>query len=338
MVENLYVGSGVDFRKEHDVVEVIKRILRPTFDNRSGLVGEVQCDIGAYANVVGFGDYSLALTTDGVGSKVIVAQALGRYDSVGIDCVAMNVNDLLCVGAEPIAMVDYIAMQSMDKVIARDIAMGLAKGAKEANIAIVGGETASMPDVIRGVGDRGFDLAGTALGVVRSDKIITGKRISSDDVILGFTSSGIHSNGLSLARDILPKNMWLNLLTPTRIYVNPILDILSKYDVHGMAHITGGGFLNLNRLTDYGFTLDSLPEVSPIFKKIQELGSVSDDEMYRTFNMGVGLCLVVSKGDCESILSTYKDFGVYKIGYICDDSGVYIDRQGDCFKLTRVIY
>jgi len=151
-------------------------------------------------------------------------------------------------------------------------------------------------------------------------------------------SSGIHSNGLSLARDILPKNMWLNLLTPTRIYVNPILDILSKYDVHGMAHITGGGFLNLNRLTDYGFTLDSLPEVSPIFKKIQELGSVSDDEMYRTFNMGVGLCLVVSKGDCESILSTYKDFGVYKIGYICDDSGVYIDRQGDCFKLTRVIY
>jgi len=336
MVVNMYAGSGVDFRKENDVVEAIKRVLRPTFDYRIGSrYGEVQCDLGAYANMVSFGDYSLALTTDGVGSKVLIAQALGRYEEVGIDCVAMNVNDLICVGAEPIAMVDYIAMQNMDLNIAKEIAWGLAKGAKEANIAIIGGETASMPDVIRGVGDRGFDLAGTALGVVKKDKIITGKKITPGDVVLGISSSGLHSNGLSLARKILPQNMWLNLITPTRIYVKEILDIISRYDVNGLAHITGGGFLNLNRLTECGFILDSLPSTPVIFKRIQELGGVSDDEMFRTFNMGIGFCVVVNEADAIEI---EKDGIAVRIGKVVEEGGVFIKRNGSSCRLTRVIY
>jgi phosphoribosylformylglycinamidine cyclo-ligase len=338
MVENLYAGDGVDLRREGDVVEAIKRILRPTFNNRIGKVGEVACDMGAYANLVSFGDYALALTTDGVGSKVLVAQALGSYESVGIDCVAMNVNDLLCVGAEPIAMVDYIAMQNMDLNIAKDIARGLAKGAKEANIAIIGGETASLAEVIRGVGDRGFDLAGAALGIVKKDKIITGEDIVVGDIVLGFASSGIHSNGLGLARGVLPRNMWVNILTPTRIYVNEMLEVFSKFGVHGVAHITGGGFLNLNRLTDCGFSLDSLPDVPLIFKKIQELGGVSDDEMYRTFNMGVGMCVVASEHVADKILKELPDSGISRIGSVVQESGVSIVRSGDTLKLTRVIY
>lgn len=336
MVENMYAGSGVDFRREHDVVEAIKRMLRPTFNYRDGCeYGRVQCDIGAYANMVSFGDHSLALTTDGVGSKVLIAQALGRYEEVGIDCVAMNVNDIICVGAEPIAMVDYIAMQNMDINIAKEIAWGLAKGAKEANIAIIGGETASMPDVIRGVGDRGFDLAGTALGVVKKDKIITGKKISVGDVVMGLSSSGIHSNGVSLARKILPQNMWLNLISSTRIYVREVLDMLDSFDVHGLAHITGGGFLNLNRLTDHGFLLDSMPSVPVIFKRIQEMGGISDDEMYRTFNMGVGFCVVVDESDAVKIENSGMAF---RIGKVIKDGGVSIVKDGTEFKLTRVIY
>ena len=335
MVEMMYAGAGVDLRRENDVVEAIKRILRPTFENRAGKIGEVECDIGAYANLVSLGDYALALTTDGVGSKVLVAQALGSYENVGIDCVAMNVNDLLCVGAEPIAMVDYIAMQNMDLNIAREIAYGLAKGAKEANIAIIGGETASMSEVIRGVGDRGFDLAGAALGVVKKDKILTGAKITVGDVVLGMSSSGVHSNGLGLARSILPKNMWINLNIPTRIYVNEMLDIFSKFDIHGAAHITGGGFLNLNRLTEYGFVLDSLPDSFSIFKKIQEMGNVTDDEMYRTFNMGVGFCIIADKNTAASIESTGVAF---KIGNVVDGSGVTIVKNGESLKLSRVIY
>jgi phosphoribosylformylglycinamidine cyclo-ligase len=336
MVENLYAGSGVDFRKESDVVDAIKRIIKHTFVNREGkLFGEVKCDLGAYANLVGFGDYSLALTTDGVGSKVIIAQALGRYETVGIDCVAMNVNDLLCVGAEPIAMVDYIAMQNMDRNIAQEISWGLVKGAKQAGIAIIGGETASMPDTIKGVGDKGFDLAGTALGVVKSDKIVTGKKIEIGDVVLGFASSGVHSNGLTLARNVLPQNMWANLLTPTRIYVNEVLSILDKFDVHGMAHITGGGFLNLHRLTNHGFVLDALPDVPPILKKVQEIGSVSNDEMFRTFNMGVGFCVIVDKKDAADIESLS---GASNIGKVVSEDGIFIDREDGVLKLSRVIY
>jgi phosphoribosylformylglycinamidine cyclo-ligase len=336
MVENMYAGSGVDFRKENDVVEAIKRILRCTFDYRVNMpYGQVQHDLGAYANMVSLGDYSLALTTDGVGSKVLIAQALGKYEAVGIDCVAMNVNDIICVGAEPIAMVDYIAMQNMDINIAKEIAWGLAKGAKEANVAIIGGETASMPDVIRGVGDRGFDLAGTALGVVKKDKIITGSGIAVGDVVLGMSSSGVHSNGLTLARNVLPKNMWVNLLVPTKIYVKDVLNIISNYSVSGLAHITGGGFLNLNRLTNYGFLLDSLPVVPPIFKKIQEFGNVSDDEMYRTFNMGVGFCVVVKPADVSAIESS---FNAFRIGKIVKESGVIIKSDSSELKLTRVIY
>jgi phosphoribosylformylglycinamidine cyclo-ligase len=335
MVENMYAGSGVDLRMENNVVEAIKRILRPTFDNRIGKVGEVECDIGAYANLVSFGDYSLALTTDGVGSKVLVAQALGSYENVGVDCVAMNVNDLLCVGAEPIAMVDYIAMQHMDLTIAKEIACGLAKGAKEANIAIIGGETASMSEVIRGVGERGFDLAGAALGFVKKGNILTGDKIVVGDIILGMSSSGVHSNGMGLARSILPKNMWINLNVPTRIYVKEMLDIFSKYDIHGAAHITGGGFLNLNRLTENGFILDSLPDVPPIMKKIQEIGNVSDDEMYRTFNMGVGFCIIADKKNAGLIESSGVAF---KIGEVISESGVTIVKDGIPLKLSRVIY
>ncbi|MFH0861546.1 MAG: phosphoribosylformylglycinamidine cyclo-ligase [Candidatus Altiarchaeota archaeon] len=334
-----YAKAGVDFRKEDRTIRNIQNWVRRTFAYREGKTGAVMVDVGSFANLIDMGDYALAFCTDGVGSKVLVAQELEKYDTIGIDCVASNVNDAICVGAEPISMVDYLAMSHTNDEIARDISKGLHDGAKEAGIAIVGGETASLPDIITGVENRGFDLAAAVIGIVRKDKIITGEKIEPGDAILGFKSSGIHTNGLTLARKVLPKNMWMNLLAPTRIYVKEALELFGRYDVHGMAHITGGGFLNLCRLTNYGFRLEHMPEPQMVFKKIQELGRITDQEMYKTFNMGIGLCAIVSEADGKDIVAKYgKRFDLMMIGRIVQEPGVTIRHKDAEFALERVIY
>jgi phosphoribosylformylglycinamidine cyclo-ligase len=334
-----YSKAGVDLRREDRAIKGIQSWVKKTFAFRAGKQGAVMEDIGSFANLIDMGDFAIAFCTDGVGSKVLIAQEMEKYDTVGIDCVAMNVNDAICLGAEPISMVDYLALQHTNDEMAREISKGLYEGAKQAGIAIVGGETASLPDIVTGIDGRGFDIAAAVIGVVKKDKIITGAKIDVGDVVLGFKSSGMHSNGYTLARKVIPKNMWMNLLAPTRIYVKEVLELIRNYDVHGLANITGGGFLNLCRITKYGFNLDGMPEPQMIFKKVQELGKISDEEMYRTFNMGVGFCAIVSPEDGEDILKKYGEkYELTKVGSVVEEPGVTINRKGVEIKLKRTIY
>ncbi len=313
-----YAKAGVDIRKEE---KAIKALIGKIKHIRKGFGEPIL--MGHYASVIDVG-VGLAITTDGVGSKIMVAEALNKFDTIGIDCVAMNVNDLIAIGAEPIAMVDYIAIQKPDERIMEEIAVGLEKGCEIANITLVGGETATLPEMINGI-----DLVGTAIGVVEKDKIITGEKIEIGDVIVAIESSGIHSNGLTLARKVVEKSglsyeeefdgktIGEELLTPTRIYIE-VLDIVKNYDVHGLAHITGGGMLNLKRLKNVRFVIDKPLKPQKIFNFIQELGNVDEDEMYRTFNMGMGFMIILPKDEAKKI-------NIGKIvGYVDEGSGVYI--------------
>ncbi|HET6571076.1 MAG TPA: phosphoribosylformylglycinamidine cyclo-ligase, partial [Solirubrobacterales bacterium] len=263
---------------------------------------------GHYANVLRLDDETgIALSTDGVGSKVIVAEQLGRFDTVGIDCVAMNVNDVICVGAEPLAMLDYIAIERADPEVCERIGAGLARGAELAGIEIPGGELAQLGDMVRG-----FDVAGACFGTVALDAIVDGSAVEPGDAVVGLPSSGLHSNGYTLARralDGLPldedpegrlgRPLGEVLLEPTEIYVKPVLELLrSEVDVRGLAHITSGGLKNLDRLAaDVAYEIDDPLPVPPIFTLIQERGGVSDEEMREVFNMGCGFCCVVAAGD-----------------------------------------
>jgi phosphoribosylformylglycinamidine cyclo-ligase len=260
---------------------------------------------GHYANVVRINDRTgIALSTDGVGTKLLIAEQLGRWDSVGIDCVAMNVNDVVCVGAEPLAMVDYLAVERADAQIAGAIGVGLARGAELAGIEIVGGELAQLGELINGL-----DLAGACFGVVALDSLVTGAAIELGDPVIGLPSSGLHSNGYTLARSALEgipmdderlgRPLGEVLLEPTEIYVKPILELLrSDVDVRGLAHITSGGLGNLLRLeAEVGYEIDDPLPVPPIFTVIQDLAEVPDEEMHEVFNMGCGFCVVVSASD-----------------------------------------
>lgn len=313
-----YAKAGVDIRKEE---KAIKALIGKIKHIRKGFGEPIL--MGHYASVIDVG-VGLAITTDGVGSKIMVAEALNKFDTIGIDCVAMNVNDLIAIGAEPIAMVDYIAIQKPDERVMEEIAVGLEKGCEIANITLVGGETATLPEMINGI-----DLVGTAIGVVEKDKIITGEKIEIGDVIVAIESSGIHSNGLTLARKVVEKSglsyeeefdgktIGEELLTPTRIYIE-VLDIVKNYDVHGLAHITGGGMLNLKRLKNVRFVIDKPLKPQKIFSFIQELGNVDEDEMYRTFNMGMGFMIILPKDEAKKI-------NIGKIvGYVDEGSGVYV--------------
>ncbi len=299
-----YAKSGVDIEKENKAIAALAKQL--TY-KRTG-IGAPLTDVGHYAGLIDFGEYALALTTDGVGSKVIIANEMKRWNTVGIDCIAMNVNDLLAMGIEPLAFVDYIAISEPNNEIMRQIGEGLAKGAEVSRMTIVGGETATLPDVIKG-----FDLAGTCMGMVKKDRIITGERIQVGDVIVGLPSSGVHSNGYSLVRKIIddagysyPNPFPYNtdttigdeLLIPTRIYME-VLDAVNSFDIHGLAHITGSGLMKLHRVTKYGFDIsDPLPP-QPIFRFLQEEGGVEDVEMYKTFNMGMGFVVVLSQDEAD---------------------------------------
>jgi phosphoribosylformylglycinamidine cyclo-ligase len=260
---------------------------------------------GHYANVVRINDETgIALSTDGVGTKLVLAEQLGRWDTVGIDCVAMNVNDVVCVGAEPLAMVDYLAVDRADPDTAGAIGVGLAKGAELAGIEIVGGELAQLGELINGL-----DLAGACFGVVALDSLITGAAIEPGDAVIGLPSSGLHSNGYTLARSVLDelgldddrlgRPLGEVLLEPTEIYVKPVVELLrSEVDVRGLAHITSGGLNNLLRLeADVAYEIDDPLPVPPVFELIRELGEVSDEEMHEVFNMGCGFCVVVAASD-----------------------------------------
>lgn len=308
-----YATAGVDTHKEESGLRSLVQLLHDTIATRPAGLGHVKLPFGFFANVIEVGNIGVAISTDGVGSKLLVAQLMGRYDTIGIDCVAMNVNDILCVGAEPLTMVDYVAVQEPNPVLLVEIAKGLRAGALTAGITIPGGEIAQVRDIIRGVRPGyGFDLAGTAIGTVPLDKIRVGRDIEPDDVVLGLRSTGVHSNGVTLARKLFKKyrptthlkelgrSLGEELLVPTRIYVKEVLDILaSGIDVKALIHITSDGFLNMLRVaSNTGYVIHSLPEPHPIFDIIQRGLGVTTEEMYRVYNMGIGFSLVVShRGD-----------------------------------------
>ncbi len=321
-----YAKAGVDIEKENRAIAALAKQL---IYKRKGL-GAPLTDVGHYAGLIDFGEYALALTTDGVGSKVLIANEMKRWNTVGIDCIAMNVNDLLAMGIEPLAFVDYIAIQEPNDEIMRQLGEGLSIGAEISRMTIVGGETATLPDIITG-----FDLAGTCLGMVKKDRIITGERIEIGDAIIGLPSNGVHSNGYSLVRriikdsgysyqDLFPYNedttIGDELLIPTRIYME-ILDAASEFDIHGLAHITGSGLMKLHRVTKYGFDItDPLPP-QPVFRFLQEEGEVEDLEMYKTFNMGMGFVVVLPKKEAKE---ASKMMGGKIVGEIVEE-GIFVE-------------
>ncbi len=279
-------------------------------------VGRPLTRIGHFTGLVEFGKYALSLCTDGVGTKLIVASEMRKWDTVGIDCVAMNVNDMICIGAEPVAFVDYFAIESYDQEVARQVGVGLNEGAKMANVSIIGGEVAVLPEVIRG-----FDLAGTCFGIVEKRKAIDGRAVRPGDVIIGLPSRGIHSNGLTLARRLLrdaaltvfdpvggTNERWgPALLEPTAIYVKPVLRALTKGTVHGMAHITGGGVRNIVRLKPaVEFRITDPLEPQTLFRELQAIGGIAASEMYQTFNMGMGYVIVAPEEDAKSIIRALR--------------------------------
>ena len=273
---------------------------------------------GHFANVIGItDDIGIALSTDGVGTKLLIAEQLGRFDTVGIDCIAMNVNDVICVGAEPLAMLDYLAVNAANPEREAEIGVGLKVGAERAGIEIPGGELAQLGAVVHG-----FDIAGACFGRVELSQIVAGKAIEVGDVIIGLPSSGLHANGYTLARKALEgiplsedpegrlgRPLGEVLLEPTEIYVKPVMKLLqSDVDVHGLAHITSQGFDNLLRLhrPEVSYTIDNPLTAPPIFDLIQERGDVSDDEMHEVFNMGCGFCCIVDRADEDEALQLLR--------------------------------
>ena len=314
------------------------RWIRPTFEfagpHRPVL------DIGYFANVVAVApNLGIAISTDGVGTKLLVAQAVGRLETVGIDCVAMNVNDVLCVGARPVALVDYIALEEASPDRLEALGQGLARGCELAGVSCPGGELAEVREMLRGVRPgSAVDLVGTAIGTVPLDRIIDGSAVQAGDVLLGLESSGLHSNGYTLARRVLFDRGELaldsyvgdlgctlgeELLRPTRIYVKPVLDLLDQgLPVRALAHITGDGLFNLVRTRKpIGYDIDHWPEPLPIFSLLQHIGSVPDEEMFRAFNMGIGFTVVVAPEGVNRVQSSLAraELKTHVLGRATDD-------------------
>ncbi|KZX15292.1 phosphoribosylformylglycinamidine cyclo-ligase [Methanobrevibacter curvatus] len=324
----LYSDSGVDISLEEKTVSNLASILKSTLKNQ-----EIITESGHFAALVKLGNKGIAMSTDGVGSKILIAEMMKKYDTVGIDCIAMVVNDILCVGAEPIALVDYLAVEKPDPELAGEIAKGLVKGAELSNIAIIGGETASLPDIVKD-----FDLAGTGIGFVDLDKVITGETIENGDILIGLKSSGIHSNGLSLGRKAIFEEGKLSiddklentnttvgeeLLKPTEIYVKAINNLLKEnFKIKGLAHITGGGFNNLKRLNkNVGFKINKLPQPQEIFKLIYK-NNVPIKEMYTVFNMGIGFVIIAKKEESNDIVNFLNKYHeAYEIGQVTSQNG-----------------
>jgi len=333
-----YAEAGVDIDRKSQSISALVEHLK---FKRKGFGRPLDLP-GHFAGLIDLGDVALTLCTDGVGTKLLIADEMKKWDTVGIDCIAMNVNDTICVGAEPIAFVDYIAIDEPDERKTAEVGKGLEVGARLSNMTIVGGEIAVLPELVKG-----FDLAGTCLGVVDKDRIVTGQRIKPGDAIVALPSSGVHSNGLTLARKIvekvgvgykkkakgLQKPLGLELLEPTTIYVKQVLEILGRHEVHGMANITGGGLRNLIRLKKgVGFEIDDPIKPNAIFHVLQELGDVSDQEMYQTFNMGMGYCLIVPEREADGCIRKAGK-GAKVVGRVGKKDGVRVPSLGLEYKV-----
>ncbi|OVE86269.1 phosphoribosylformylglycinamidine cyclo-ligase [Natronolimnobius baerhuensis] len=292
-----YADSGVDIEASEDATAALLEAFG------SDLRTE-------YAGLIDIGDRYLALATDGVGTKLLVAEALEDFSTIGIDCIAMNVNDLVAAGVEPVAFVDYLAIDEPDEEITNQVGEGLAVGLEQSDLTMLGGETAVMPDVVTG-----FDLAGTCVGLADKDEIFEGEA-AVGDALVGFPSNGIHSNGLTLAREAATRNhdytdtfpldpertIGEELLRPTRIYTD-LLESMHDHDVRAAAHVTGGGWTNLLRMGKRNYVIENPLPAQPIFEFIQAEGNVTDEEMHRTFNMGTGFVVALPDEQAESLVA-----------------------------------
>ena len=321
-----YAASGVDTDAAAAGLSALLAWVGKTMSFREG-IGEALVPNGFFANVLRMREgLAIAISTDGVGSKSAVAQMVGSYESIGWDCVAVNVNDVLCVGAEPVAMVDYIALQKPHTDLLGPLGKGMHDGAARARIAIVGGELSQHPDTLTGPReDYAFDISGTCIGVIVDKPVLTGSTVKPGDVIIALPSNGIHANGLTLARhallkggkgadlhiDELGRTVGEELLRPTAIYVPEVMEIArAGVQVKGLAHISGDGLLNILRLdAEVGYRFDALPEVPAVFRIIQRQGRVSDAEMWQVFNMGVGFCVVVAAPDADRAVEAIRRAG-----------------------------
>ena len=323
--ELTYAGAGVDINAS----EAATAALVDAASGPGGANGESQGnDTGEYAGLIDLGGTYLGLATDGVGTKLLVAEALGEYSTIGIDCIAMNVNDLVAAGITPVAFVDYLAVAEPDEAVAAAVGEGLSAGAEEAEIELVGGETAVMPEVVRNL-----DLAGTCAGFATEEELFPGEA-AVGNALVGFRSSGIHSNGLTLARqavtrehdytDSFPDDPGSSigdvLLKPTRIYTH-LLSPLREHGTHAAAHVTGGGWGNLSRMGNYRYAIDEAFDPQPVFAFVQNQGSVSDEEMYSTFNMGTGFVVTLPPEDAEALCAETEG---QVIGRVEEGSGVAV--------------
>jgi len=336
-----YLDAGVDVEREETVLSRLIEAAHLTFAFVRD-IGKPVLPIGFFANVIDIGHGTgLALSTDGVGTKIMIAQMMQKYDTIGIDCVAMNANDVLCVGARPTSLLDYIAVQEAKPDLLDQLMRGLQEGARRAGIAICGGEIAQVPEMIASERQGwGFDLVGMCVGLVPLDRLIIGREVTPGDVIVGIRSSGIHSNGLTLARRVLftqkgysvdtrlealGRTLGEELLEPTAIYVPEVVEAMeSALSIKGLVHITSGGLLNLLRLNDepeIGYVIHEIPPIPPIFSLIQQTGNIPDEEMFRVFNMGIGFCVVVSDRDADAFREIVRKHGraAYTIGHVVRD-------------------
>jgi len=327
-----YKDAGVDIEKADRFVEGIKGFVKSTFNRNvitplGGFAGAYLLEIGKYKQPV------LTSSTDGVGTKLKIAQATGKHDTVGIDLVAMCVNDLITTTSKPLFFLDYFATGKLDTETAIAVVKGITEGCKQADCPLIGGETAEMPGMYK---DGEYDLAGFSVGVVEKEKLVDGSKTEEGDILIGLPSSGIHSNGYSLVRKIVEikglsydqyipefgKTLGEELLTPTKIYVKPILKLADEIEIKGIAHITGGGIPgNLIRVINDGLKAvihRDRWEIPPVFKWIQKGGDVPDEEMFKTFNMGIGMVVIVKPEDKDKAVSILKEAGEnpVEIGYL----------------------
>jgi len=329
-----YAAAGVDSSKAESGLARLRTWVEKTFALHP--TARPHLPLGYFANVIRLDGLNtgIAISTDGVGTKLLVAELLEKYDTVGIDCIAMNVNDLLCVGATPVSFVDYLAVEELQPAVLEEIGIGLCRGAELARVSICGGEIAQLHEMVRGMRPgSGFDLAGTAIGTVPLDRVIVGEDVQPGDAVIGLASSGIHSNGLTLARRVLLHDSKLTvesylqelgrtvgeeLLEPTCIYVPEVTAMFAAgLRLKALVHVTGDGFLNLTRTAaPIGYVLHNLPPAPPIFAVLQQVGQLSDGEMFQVYNMGVGFCVIVSESDAERVLRIAAEHGTraWRIG------------------------
>ena len=343
-----YKKAGVNIELANNIINTIKPMIHETH------IPGVMSEIGNFAGLFSLSqekieDPVLVSGTDGVGTKLMIANLMKKHDTIGIDLVAMCVNDILTCGAKPIFFLDYLATGKLEEKKMIDVIKGITKGCKKAGCALLGGETAEMPDFYR---EGEYDLSGFAVGIIDRDKLITGKNIQTGDILIGLGSSGLHSNGFSLVRKIFfgKKNTRLKerttssnhllgqeVLQPTKIYVSAILPLLKKYQVKGIVHITGGGFYeNIPRILPQGVSVNIYTDkwpVLPIFNSIQENGKITKKEMFSIFNMGIGMIIVVGSEQQQSVMQDLMNSGekAYQIGEVISqkypEQKAYIDSN-----------